>query len=79
MVFTMAPVLFFTGIGSCLAAVVTALISLSVDNRGLSEVNPLGSLALAVAAIACFKGFEMVRAHEQRVIEAAKTKRSGAV
>ncbi len=73
----MAPMLFFTGIGSCLAAVITALISLSVDNRGLSEVNPLGSLALAVAAIACFKGFEMVRAHERRVIEASKTSGPG--
>ncbi len=77
MVFTMAPVLFFTGIGSCLAAVVTALISLSVDNRGLSEVNPLGSLALAVAAIACFKGFEMVRAHERRVVETSRASGSG--
>lgn len=55
----MSRFLMVVGVGCCLAAVVTGLISLDVDARGMSEVNPLGSLALAVAALACFRGHEL--------------------
>lgn len=59
----------FLGIGCCLVAAVTGLVSLDVDARGLSEVNPLGALALAVVALACFRGHELIDAHQRRVID----------
>ncbi|MCH9683521.1 MAG: hypothetical protein K0V04_18935 [Deltaproteobacteria bacterium] len=61
----MARVLIFAGIGCCFVAALTGLISLDVDGRGLSEVNPLGALALAAAALACFRGAEVIDAQQR--------------
>ena len=70
----MARVLMVLGIGCCFIAAVMGLVSLDVDARGLSEVNPLGALALAAAALACFRGYELLDAHQRRVIEAHRAR-----
>ncbi|MEM6956934.1 MAG: hypothetical protein AAF411_13800 [Myxococcota bacterium] len=56
----MGKFLFFFGVACTVVAAATGLIGLDVNAAGRSEVNPLASLALAVAAIAAFQGSKVI-------------------
>jgi hypothetical protein len=45
---------------AALAAVVLGIAGSNVDARGVSDTNPLGAVAIAIAALALLKGSELV-------------------
>lgn len=47
------------GILAALAATVLGVVGANVDARGASEVNPIGGVAVAIAALALLKGSEL--------------------